>query len=232
MKTPVRYVPGEDFSNHSKEIVLAWTAVLLKLYQITNTSGEFSVGFVFDEESEAEHETGVYGRVYYISPARIVETKGRRVMEARYTSAWSNRHELIALACHEFVHGVGFKDHDEDYSSKLTEVTMVAMKNLSDLEAMCKAPKDQTPKEKKQHEDIFGYTVSAIIRWMGKNGWKFQEAQRVLEQRGLTDVAEGTIRTYLQAGKQGLRGAPAELTYEQEQELKYGASEGMEINNA
>jgi len=227
MKTPVRYVPGEHFSNHSKELVLAWTAVLLKLYQLHNVSGEFSVGFVFDDESEAEHETGVYGRVYYLNPAKIVETNGRRCMEARYTSAWSNRHNLIALACHEFVHGLGFKDHDEDYASKLTDVTQMAMKHMSDLEAMCKAPKDQTPKEKKQHEDIFGHTVSAIIRWMGKNGWKFSEAQRVLEERGLTDVAEGTIRTYLQAGKQGLRGAPAELTPEQAHELKYGPADYM-----
>jgi hypothetical protein len=43
LKTPVHYTPGESFSKYSKELVSAWTACLLKLHQVCNRSGEFSV---------------------------------------------------------------------------------------------------------------------------------------------------------------------------------------------
>lgn len=126
MVTPNYYTPGDEFSNYSKNLLRAWVACLLKLYQIHDISGDFSVGFVFDEENIAEHETGIYGKVYYINPARVVCQKDKpqcRSFKARYAGAWSSRFDIIASAAHEFVHGAfGLAEHDEDYSSKLTEV--------------------------------------------------------------------------------------------------------------
>lgn len=232
LKTPVYFTPGDKFSDGARGIVLAWTAVLLKLYQVAGVGGEFSVGFVFDEESEAEFERSTrYGNVYYINPVRIVrETPsklddegkdvGRRHMESRFTSAWSDRHELIALACHEFVHGAfGLGEHDEDYANKLTDVQILAFKHYDELCGMCKPPRSTEPREAKKLDAIFGHAVTAVIRWMGKAHFSFDEAMSVLNSMEC-EVAEGTVRTQLQCGKKGQRGEPAALTDEQATELK------------
>lgn len=124
-KLPVHYVPGEKFSAYCRDLIRAWTRVLLKLHQLRDHAAEFSVGFVFDEESEAEHErSSAYGRVYYINPARIANDTNR--FEPRYDSLAKSRHWIISVACHEFVHGLGHKEHDEDYAGVLTEVAALA----------------------------------------------------------------------------------------------------------
>lgn len=143
MATPDYYTPGSGFSNYSKGLVRAWAAVILKLYQIHDMAGEFSIGFVFDEESVAEHEVSTaYGRVYYLNPARVVFQRDKpqcRSFKARYTGAWANRFDIIASANHEFVHGLGFNNHDEDFASKLSEVQAVVMAHMSELTTLFRA---------------------------------------------------------------------------------------------
>lgn len=68
-------------------------------------------------------------------------------------------------------------------------------------------------------EGLWGHQPTAVIRWMGKEGFSFQEAQAALQASGV-DVAPGTIRAQLLAGRTGQRGAPAPLTLEQIEELK------------
>lgn len=126
MVTPEYHLPGKQFSNYSRQLVRVWAAILLKMYAIHGISGEFSIGFVLDEESVAEHEQGVYGKVYYINPIRVVCQRKQpncRSFKARYTGVWSARFEILASAAHEFVHGAyGLKEHDENYAGKLTEI--------------------------------------------------------------------------------------------------------------
>jgi SPP1 gp7 family putative phage head morphogenesis protein len=55
---------------------------------------------------------------------------------------------------------------------------------------------------------------TAVMRWMGKEGWSPEDAKRVLDDMGV-DVKMSTVRTQLNAGKKGLRGAPANLTDDQ-----------------
>lgn len=137
MKTPERFTPGESFSRSSRELVQGWTGILLKLHQLLNIGGEFSVGFVLDEDTEAECERGPYGLVYYINPARIA-TEPKRKMETRFEQAWKGRFEIICNAVHEFVHGTyNLKEHDEDYACKLTDVMAAAMEHSAELERFC-----------------------------------------------------------------------------------------------
>ena len=140
MVTPAYHVPGDEFSRYSSELVRAWVAVLLKIHQIMETSAEFSVGFVFDEENVAECERGAYGLVYYINPVRVVCQRDKpqcRSFKARYTGAWTNRFDIIASAIHEFVHGAyGLMEHDEDYAAKLTEVMGEVMGHARELSAL------------------------------------------------------------------------------------------------
>lgn len=63
-------------------------------------------------------------------------------------------------------------------------------------------------------EGLWGQQPTAVMRWMGKEGWNAKDAQRVLKEMGV-DAAEGTIKTQLGAGVKGLRGPAASLTDEQ-----------------
>ena len=135
-KVPVHYVPGERFSKYAKRLVGVWTAVLLKLHRVLGKSCEFSVGFGFDSESEAECErSSAYGLVYYVNPVKVLD----KTMKARFSDVWEDRHAIISLALHELVHGTyDLKEHDEDYACVLTDCTTVVMRHLAELECCCR----------------------------------------------------------------------------------------------
>lgn len=65
----------------------------------------------------------------------------------------------------------------------------------------------------------FKQVPTAIVRWMGKEGFDFKQAKAALQNAGIT-VADATIKAQLAAGKKGLRGDPADLTPEQVSFLK------------
>jgi hypothetical protein len=70
----------------------------------------------------------------------------------------------------------------------------------------------EPPKRKK----LWGFAVTAVIRWMGVEGFSTQEASRALKKLGY-DIAETTIMIQLLAGKRGdmTRGEPANLSAQQ-----------------
>jgi hypothetical protein len=116
-----RAVPKEfepaTFSDHAKWLAKAWAGCLLELHAIYQLKEEFSVGFLFSEDLEAEYEaSGDYGRVFFLNPCDVTRKKTVR----RFKKA--DKGQLIADAAHEFVHGLGFSYHDEAFASKLTEV--------------------------------------------------------------------------------------------------------------
>ena len=62
--------------------------------------------------------------------------------------------------------------------------------------------------------NLWGQQPTAVMRWMGQDGWSVEDANRVLVEMGEPSNM-ATIRTQVNAGKKGLRGAPAALTDEQ-----------------
>lgn len=141
MATPDYYSPGPLFSDYSRKLALAWARCLLEMHKILQVSCDFSIGFVLDEETEAESSLSrVYGQVYYLNPARIVSQKDKpqcRSFKAAYTGAWADRHRIIAIAMHELVHGAyGLSRHDEDYANRLSEVTAALLPHLTRLTAL------------------------------------------------------------------------------------------------
>lgn len=67
---------------------------------------------------------------------------------------------------------------------------------------------------------IFSFSVTAVMRWMGKMGWNKEETRRVIDKMGCGDTADNTINCQLLAGRKGERGEPAALTEDQMQELE------------
>ena len=137
MATPDYYTPGEQFSDYSRKLALAWAKCLLEIHRILEMPGDFSIGFCLDEDSGAEHwASREYGTVYFINPARLVCQRDKpqcRSFKTAFTGAWADRFAIISLAVHEIVHGRGFAQHDESFSSELTAVTAAVLPHLGRL---------------------------------------------------------------------------------------------------
>jgi len=130
MEIPIHYLPSE-FSDYSRRLTRIWTSVMLALHDLFNKEATFSVGFIFDEDRAAEFEHGTYGDVYYINPIQIVkqDNNNSRSMAKRWKFTPAGRWSILSKALHEYVHGaVGLHGHDELYSSHLTELTGVVLK--------------------------------------------------------------------------------------------------------
>jgi hypothetical protein len=79
---------------------------------------------------------------------------------------------------------------------------------------------DQTPRRKKSSRYfLLGHPATAVIRWMGANGWSFANCKAVLKASGLSQISDHTIRAQRSAGKKGERGPAAPLTTVQVDEL-------------
>lgn len=67
---------------------------------------------------------------------------------------------------------------------------------------------------------IMGHSVVSVMRWMGKQGWTFKQIKAVVaEILGAGVVSDFTVRAQGLAGRKGERGAPANLTDKQIEEL-------------
>ncbi len=92
-----------------------------------------------------------------------------------------------------------------------------------------KTPKTKTPKAPKAkreagaprngHGDVFGFSVASAARCLGAKGWFPSDAIVAIHSK-VPKASEAAIRTYVQAGKQGVRGEPAKLTVDQIAELR------------
>lgn len=70
----------------------------------------------------------------------------------------------------------------------------------------------------KAKETIFGFPMTAVIRWMGVDCWNYDQARTALSFLKIK-IADTTIHAQLRAGRKGERGPPAELSPGQEREL-------------
>ncbi len=117
-----------EFSSYSRKLVRMWGRMILELHRMFDFEAEFAVGFIFDSSTEAEYEDGIYGKVYYLNPATIVEQASSFSKSFAKRFKLTERDRLLAIAAHEFVHGLGYSWHDEEYANKLTDVLGKVMK--------------------------------------------------------------------------------------------------------
>lgn len=134
LKIPKYYDPGSgELSGYSEKLIRFWGRIMLEVHRLFDREDEFSIGFIFDVgdvgSTEAEHEEGDYGRVYYINPCRIVEQVGSYSKSFKKRFLLTERDRLIMIGVHEFVHGTGNSWHDETYANRLTDYAAFVMKH-------------------------------------------------------------------------------------------------------
>ena len=132
---PTFYRPdSEMFGDYSLSLAKVWSKLMVELHKLFNVSATFSIGFVFDEDNEAESEnSSSYGQVYYLNPTEVVKKRYKgeeKPVAFKKRFKLSKKHRLLAIALHEFCH-LDSSNHDENFSSALTEKAGVVMANLS-----------------------------------------------------------------------------------------------------
>lgn len=128
-KVPKPY-QGYYLSANAQWLIRVWARCLVEIHNLTKTEGTFAVGFVLESEDQADSETNTLalheehsrlGNVYLLNPVKWVKARdGKLRMAFRWTK--KDKYALLAIACHEYVHFLGFRWHDEDYAAKLTQV--------------------------------------------------------------------------------------------------------------
>ncbi len=68
-------------------------------------------------------------------------------------------------------------------------------------------------------QELFGHKTTAVIRRLGVEGWNAKDARVALENMGVPNIAEATIKTQLYHGRKGSGGDPAPLTADQLKQL-------------
>lgn len=133
LKIPAYYDPGSgEFSDYSRKLVRIWGRLMVEMHRLFDVEDEFSIGFIFDDgdevSTEAEHENGDFGRVYYLNPCVVVEQNHTYSKSFKKRFKLTERDRLVMIALHEFVHGLGLGWHDERYANKLTDMAAKVMK--------------------------------------------------------------------------------------------------------
>lgn len=129
MQIPDHFMPGRLMSGYSSKLVKVWVKLLVRMAAVLGYKPEFSVGFIFSSDVEAQYEVGTYGNVFYLNPATVVEQSSSRSRSLRKRWKLTQRNKLITLALHEMVHGLGYRYHDEAYANVLTDMAARVMDN-------------------------------------------------------------------------------------------------------
>lgn len=123
-KIPTCYRPDmAEFSKYSQKLVRIWGRLMVKFHEIFEADAEFAIGFIFDDDTEAECEKHPdFGLIYYLNPTKTVEQSYSSSKSFSKRFKLTERGRLLSVAAHEFVHGLGYNNHSEEFASKYTEV--------------------------------------------------------------------------------------------------------------
>lgn len=132
-----------------------------------------------------------------------------------------------ALTLGEILSQVASGDMTLDKAQEL--LVLKAGKTAPEKPAPTKTPAKSTQQTtntapKAGRSQLFGYSATAVMRWMGANGWSFDKAMAAFTGMGVDDLSETTFKIQLRAGVKGERGDPAPVTDKQAKELEAAAS--------
>ncbi len=92
---------------------------------------------------------------------------------------------------------------------------LAGLKGLSPSAGAPQEPGTGPAPPKPEHITIFGFSPRAILHWMGKEGWKFEDARKAIDVLGAVNLKDSTVRTCLTVGRNPKSSKPAPLTQEQ-----------------
>jgi hypothetical protein len=124
MKIDRSYFPA-TFGKRSKRLLDEWTNALMKVHKILEITDTFAVGFIFSEDASALYEKRAGIKTYYVSPVSVDKCGTFRTMRSKRL----DKHDLLAFATHEVLHGQGYEGHDENFAAALTYAMVKVLRN-------------------------------------------------------------------------------------------------------
>lgn len=109
-------------------------------------------------------------------------------------------------------------EHSENLKKKVEEINDKLLKEINRVTTTQQAIAKGEMEAPKRAE-LYGHSITAVLRWMGKEKWSFEDAKAAMLRKGI-QLADATFRAQLLAGRKGERGEPANLTKEQEADLR------------
>jgi hypothetical protein len=107
--------------------------------------------------------------------------------------------------------------------AKESEPSPEVKETAAEPQAVETQPAETTAKRQVCRAQVCGYPATAVLRWMGLNGWKYADARAALNASGAAGISDITIRIQLLAGKKGERGEPAAINKSEAKELAAAA---------
>lgn len=132
--------------------------------------------------------------------------------------------DQIDLEPEDVSHGTIHKANEilKDYSEYIKSINArhKVVTELTKHATTAERPITEKQEPGKKRQKIYGYPATAFIRWMGKEGYNFLEAKKVLKKLAI-DISDVTIKIQMKAGKDEdeSRGPPAPLTKKQANEV-------------
>lgn len=131
LRIPDYYLPG-TMGAYGRGLLSRWVTCLSELGSVLKCSTPFSVGFLFSEDTLAQHEsTPELGHVLYVNPVKITGGDGKpRTMTKAHSLDAAGSWRILGTAVHEFVHlMVDNPYHDEDFAGRLDDAFTEVLRN-------------------------------------------------------------------------------------------------------
>jgi hypothetical protein len=87
---------------------------------------------------------------------------------------------------------------------------------------------DEATVQTRKRYELFGYPVTAVLRWMGKEGWTKKEALKALAHFNVK-CSPNTVTIQVRRGAKGGEGYPAPITPEQARQLNQAVGRAMKF---
>jgi hypothetical protein len=130
MTIPPYLLPGR-FSDYARLLLKRWRDILVELARLAGRTEPFTLGFYISAELEAAHErSDGHGDILYVNPVEVTQNPGgSRCLRKRWKFTAPGNWKLLATAIHEWTHFEGFRDHDEEFAGRATDLTSMVLQN-------------------------------------------------------------------------------------------------------
>jgi hypothetical protein len=87
---------------------------------------------------------------------------------------------------------------------------------------------DEATVQTRKRYELFGYPVTAVLRWMGKEGWTKKEALKALAHFNVK-CSPNTVTIQVRRGANGVEGYPVPITPEQARQLNQAVGRALKF---
>lgn len=140
-----------------------------------------------------------------------------------HQNAKSAQCQIEGCKCVTFTESRPQRQKGEGTMSKVEEIRKLREASVAGAKPKAKVAdnSEKKPISKSGAITLFEQPITAVLRWMGKDGFTEEQAQACLDKLKVPALPfKDTVYNQIVAGKHGIKGAPAKLTADQQKQLR------------